>query len=351
MAAAALVSVLAGCSGTNPAGPEPAQTYLVDAAGGGDFLTIQEGINAASDGDTVFIAPGTYTGEDNKNLQFDGSSIVLSGAGERDDVIIDCEGEGRGFFIDGDASPVIENLTVMNGVMPSGGGMYIQGSSPALRNLRFIGNRAWDASGGALYCRNGSPALYDVLFDGNTSEYEGGAMHCAYSSPALSNVVFVGNTAGWLGGAADCAHSSPALSECVFLWNTAPLGGGLFCTRSAPSIDSCTFADNEGDYGSAICCWDQSTPPIAHSIIAYNAPGEALYCSTSLPTTDLCCIYGNGDLNEICGNYSTSMLYEDPLFCDLEGGDLTLSADSPCLPANNQWGILFGALGQGCGLR
>ena len=50
-----------------------ADTIYVDMNGGGDYLTIQEGINAANDGDTVLVADGIYTGTNNKNLTWDGN--------------------------------------------------------------------------------------------------------------------------------------------------------------------------------------------------------------------------------------------------------------------------------------
>jgi len=40
----------------------------------------------------------------------------------------------------------------------------------------------------------------------------------------------------------------------------------------------------------------------------------------------------------------------DPLFCDVASDDYALCANSPCLPGSstNPWGVLLGALGQGC---
>jgi hypothetical protein len=51
------------------------------------------------------------------------------------------------------------------------------------------------------------------------------------------------------------------------------------------------------------------------------------------------------DQTGIDGNISS-----DPLFCDLAAGDLALYSHSPCLPANNDCGVLMGLHGQGCTL-
>ena len=352
-ALAALAAVLAvalalsGCSSSNPAAPSTPRSFLVDLTGAGDFLTIQEGLNAASDGDTVLVAPGVYAGPGNKNLVFGGVSVVVSGTESRDETVIDCEGSGRGFYIGGGAAPVIENLMVTNGDTIRGGGMFLEGTSPRLRNVRFVRNAAGDGGGG-LYSRNGSPALEDVLFDDNTAAVQGGGVLCVDSFPALSDVVFFRNAAQGSGGGVACVFSSPTLSGCVFRSNSAVFGGAIYCGESSPSVTSCTLVQNEGSHGGSICCMDGSAPAITHTIIAHSRPGEALFCDDSAPFTTLSCIFANGELNELCGTYSTSMLYVDPLFCDLEGGNLTLRADSECLPENNSWDVQIGALGAGC---
>ena len=346
-AAFAAALALSGCSSSNPAGPSLGQSFLVDLTGAGDFLTIQEGLNAASDGDTVLIAPGVYTGPGNRNLRFGGVSTVVRGLASRDETVIDCEGIGRGFYIGGGAAPVIENLMVTNGDTINGGGMYLEGTSPTLLNVRFVTNAAIDGGGG-LYSRNGSPTLEDVLFDDNTADVQGGGMLCIGSSASLTDVVFFRNAAQGSGGGLACVFSSPALSGCVFRENSSVFGGALYCGDSDPSITSCTIVESEGFMGSSVCCTDGSAPAIRHTIIAYGGPGEALYCDGSAPYTTLSCIFANGELNELCGSYTTSMLYTDPLFCDIGSGDLTLQSGSECLPENNSWGIQIGALGEGC---
>jgi predicted outer membrane repeat protein len=352
IASAVVLSAAAGCS-TNPTGPSgPFALYVVDVEGFGDYVAIQDGLNAASDGDTVLVMPGRYAGPGNKNLDFNGVAIVLKGAGTRDLVVIDCEGQGRGICLVGGNSPVIENITIANGVAQGdtaqGGGMYVEGVSPALNSVRFLANSAGD-EGGGLYCKSASPALYDVLFDDNVASTSGGAMMCVEgSSASLNRVYFYRNAAQGSGGAMGCIFSSPMLTECVFFRNSAFFGGGMYCGASDPLISSCTFAENEAAYAGGVYCWDYSEPSITKSIIAFSTSGEAILCNGYDPFINQCCIYGNEGGDELCGTYSTSMLYVDPLFCDLDARNLTLGSDSECLPWNNPWSVQIGAYGEGC---
>ena len=350
LAAVMLIAAMSGCS-SNPAGPSDDvvyDLYTVDVDGQGQFTTIQEGLNAASDGDTVLVMPGTYVGPSNTELDFAGKGVVLMGAAERADVVIDCRGDGRAIYLKGGNAPVIENITITNGSALQGGGMYCEDVSPSLRNVRFLANYSED-EGGGLYCKNASPALSDVLFDDNVASTSGGGMMCVSgSSAALSEVTFFRNAAQGSGGALGCIFSSPALSECVFRRNSAFFGGGVYCGSASPAVTSCTFVENEGAYGGGIYVFGTSSPSITHTIVAFSTSGEGLLCNGSTPFTTLSCVYGNAGGDQLCGDYSTSMLYEDPLFCGLAAGELSLQGESPCLPDNNPWGVRIGAFGQGC---
>ena len=120
----------------------------VDDDGPADFATIQEGIDAAVDGDTVLVAPGIYRGDGNRDIDFKGKAItVCSEAGPRT-CIIDSQGSEadphRGFhFHSGEESDsVLEGFTITGGepgrTNGSGGGIHCSNSSPSIRDCVVV---------------------------------------------------------------------------------------------------------------------------------------------------------------------------------------------------------------------
>ena len=68
-----------------------AETFVVDHAGGGSYWTIQEGLTAASEDDTVLVMQGEYTGTGNRNLDFGDKNIVLRSDAGAEFTTIDLE--------------------------------------------------------------------------------------------------------------------------------------------------------------------------------------------------------------------------------------------------------------------
>jgi len=90
------------------------ETITVDVNGGEDYTSIQQAINDANPGDTVFVYAGTYHERISLNKQ-----ISLVGSG-RDAVIID--GDGQGYVVTVKASGAsVTGCTIRNGGAGKGG--------------------------------------------------------------------------------------------------------------------------------------------------------------------------------------------------------------------------------------
>jgi len=143
-------------------------TWIVDQAGGGDFLTIQEGINAALDGDTVLVKDGTYTGANNKNLDFGGKEITVGSENGADVTIIDCQHDGRGFYFhSGETSlSIVRGFTITNGYWTYVGGIEcISNSGPTIQDC-IITNSNATGGGGNIYTIDSSPLIRDSTISG-----------------------------------------------------------------------------------------------------------------------------------------------------------------------------------------
>jgi len=119
--------------------------------------TIQAGISAVSDGDTVYVAPDTYTGSGNRDIDFGGMNVSLMSTGGAAVTVINCEGDGRAFYFHTgeDTTSLIEGFTIREGTGDYGGAVRCQGTSPVFRSCIFFLNDA-TAGGGALHANSTS---------------------------------------------------------------------------------------------------------------------------------------------------------------------------------------------------
>jgi hypothetical protein len=173
-----------------PAALLPAQTTIRVPA---DQPTIQAGINAAANGDTVLVAPGTYY----ENISFKGKAITVTSSGGAASTIIDGNATPGlavvSFGNNETRSSVLSNLTIRNGgpvtfgsvfTSDAGGGIYIYFSSPTILNNIITANEC-----DGISANPGSP-----LIQGNTISATSFANN-AYCAPEPVAIVLDGNQA------------------------------------------------------------------------------------------------------------------------------------------------------------
>jgi predicted outer membrane repeat protein len=327
----------------------------------GDQPTIQAGIDAAVDGDTVLLASGVYTGPGNRDINCFGKAIVVRS--ESDDpstCVIDCESVGRGFlFTSGEGlKTVLEGVTVTNGSGQHGGAVYCPNGSPTLRNCVFRSSSA-DIYGGGIYCRLSSPAITSCLFLENSAGQHGGGIYCQFSSPTLTDCRIIGNWVQIHGGGMMLGDDSHAVvTGCVIAGNGAHnFGGGIAIFGSDPLFTNCTITENFVDFpqnGGGLYVGSSITPRLENTIISFSPLGEAIaIVGPDEPVLVCCDIYGNagGDwTDEIADNVGVDGNFSaDPLYCDPDNGDFTIQSASPCAPPGATGCGLIGALPVGCG--
>lgn len=326
------------------------RTWNIAPDGSGDCPSITAGVDSAAAGDTLMLAPGTYAGADNRDIDFAGKDLVLTSLGGAALTIIDCEAGGRAFSFTSGESPlsVISGLTITDAQWGTGGAIYIENASPTILNNVLTANNG--TRGAAIYVKHGSPTIDNNLFDGNIAAQYGGAMFFDESGQAaVTNNTIRNNTASFGGGGIYCSIHSPDIIGNLIHGNTTITGGGIYLVVSDPLIEGNTIVENTATDGAGIAAV-ASSPIVSQCIIAFNTGGAGISCpSSGNPTLDCCVIFGNGGGDAICGTDAGDNLFVDPEFCGVIGSeDFTLQSDSPCALGNNACGVQVGVLGVAC---
>jgi len=268
-----------------------------------ECLTIQEAIENCWDGRTVWLADGTYLGQDNRDIDFLGRAVTLQSENGPDGCVIDCNGSEsaphRGFMlVNGeDGNSVICGLTIKNGFADYGGAIYCKTSSPQILNCLFINNYA-AAVGNAF---NSSPVITGCDFLSNTgggiNKTGGGIANYSDCSPKIRYCRFTNNhTYASGGGISNEYESHSIISDCEFMFNIAQRrGGAIYSLASHADISGCYIYGNQAprSAGAGIAC-KYSSGRISNCIISNNKTGGGIYCHDSgNPTISNCLISAN----------------------------------------------------------
>lgn len=181
--------------------PRPGDPRVSDPCENGTsahpFDAIQEAIDVATDGATIFVQTGTYY----ETIDLLGKRITLTGFDPNHPdfatwPVIDGFGAGPvvSFTHGEDANCVLSGFVITGGRGRSAGAILCSSSSPTIANCLIVGNRATDPNGAAVCCTNSNAKFVNCTISENRAGPEGAALHLIDSKVAVVNSIVWGNT-------------------------------------------------------------------------------------------------------------------------------------------------------------
>jgi len=350
--------------------------------------TIQAAINAANNGDTVLVAPGTYV----ENINFDGKAITVISSGGSSVTIIDGNHNGTvvTFNHSETLSSVLSGFTIRNGFQDGGfgAGITITSASPTITSNLITGNHAAVAIG--IYVNGGSPLISNntitandqtgagdgglggggIAVSGTSSNAsnpqiinntitnnsvaaggDGGGISVMYfSSPLIQGNLISGNTAYNNGGGISLnSYNSPAVSDNLILNNNSGSGGSggglsVFARNGATVnvINNTIVGNTASDSSSGVFTtgWAQNAT-LANNIVIAAAGQTSVTCSTLWSSVSA--IFSFNDVYSATGVFWTAAcdftsnpgnISVDPLFID-SALNFRLQSSSPAVDAGS----------------
>lgn len=336
--------------------------------------TIQGAINAAANGDTVLVAPGTYV----ENINFNGKAITVASEGGANVTVIDGSGtnsvvifgngegasskligftlrngnanfEGGGIRIVS-ASPVVRDNIIVNNQACSGGiGISIESSSAVVQRNIITGNGQFGCSGGLggaiLVLGSGSAQILNNVIAGNAF---GGISLFAAGTPLIGGNIIADNVAAQGGGIGMVNLSDASVIQNLIVGNSASAGGGIYWLvpsgAQGPLLVNNTIADNDSSQGSAILADGfDAQARLFNNIIVAKRGQMAIQCGNFNDTNPPIIQFNNvfapagAAYGGICVNITGTLgnMSADPLFADRGQGNFRLIANSPAIDAGS----------------
>ena len=350
-----------------------------------DQPTIQAGINAASNGDTVLVAPGTY----HENINFKGKAITVSSTGRAKVTIIDGGGitsvvtfnsnetatsvlsgftiqngnaynapagqEGGGIAVD-QASPIIKDNIIQNNFGKStGGGIDVYFGSPLIEGNIIRNNSqtpllsGGSGGGGLGVGGNGATQIIGNVIEHNTwpTAFGGGLTLFAAGSVLVKNNLFMDNTSADGGNALYMANtfSGALIVQNVFIGNNSKNGSTVYWSDSPGAVISNTFADGPSttpNFSIFSVTGVESYTVIANNVITATDSGTVAFYCTSGDFSSPSNFYNNDVYSKggsayggLCTSQtgSNTNISASPMF--LTKSNVRLQGGSPAIDAGN----------------
>ena len=215
---------------------------------------------------------------------------------------------------------------------------FYRNCTPVITECSFIENDA--TRGAAIFFFDSVATVTGCTFTDNTCLAEGGGICNIETELTLTSCDFFDNHAEEFGGGVSSGGVGwVRADDCLFVGNSSQRGGAVHGQYTALELTACTMADNRGvlQASGLSIYWSEVTA--SRLIITGGEITAAVYCEDPAATPVIICsdIVGNagGDWTGCIAGLlgADGNITEDPRFCDVEAGDFTLHADSPCAVA------------------
>jgi len=257
----------------------------VDDDGGADYTSIQEAIDAASYGDTIYVYEGTYIGQININ-----KTLVLTGE-EKTTTIIDGQQLGEDTITITNFAVELTGFTIQNSPRGCGynAGIKLQNANNCIIKNNIFTNNCWAAEiRESSYCEFSNNKIIDNVQ---------GGIHLAFApSATVTNCLFSGNERIGIRisrGNNQVIQSNNFIDCGISIGYEPPPGNTITCTIEDNTINGKPLVYLEKEQGKIINDAGQVILNQCNGIIIRNLDISGAYTGISVYKSNFISILGN----------------------------------------------------------